>query len=47
MKEFLQRHSASVTGALSGLDRILFRGTHRLLATARGLMNFLWETKFF
>jgi hypothetical protein len=43
MKEFLHRHCASVTGALSGLDRVLFRGTHRLLATAKGLMNFLWN----
>jgi len=30
-------------GSLSGFDRMLFRGTQRMLATARGLMNYLWS----
>lgn len=42
MKEFVQRHCASVIGTLSGFDRLLFRGTQRMLATARGMMNYLW-----
>lgn len=42
MNEFVQRHAASVIGVLSGFDRLLFRGTFRLLANARGLMNYLW-----
>lgn len=37
MNGFLQRHAASVTGMLSGFDRIRFRGTIRLLANASGL----------
>ena len=42
MKAFVQRHCASVIGTLSGFDRLLFRGTQRMLATARGMMNYLW-----
>jgi hypothetical protein len=42
MKEFVQRHCASVIGTLSGFDRLLFRGTQRMLATVRGMMNYLW-----
>lgn len=37
MNGFLQRHAGSVTGMLSGFDRIRFRGTIRLLANASGL----------
>jgi hypothetical protein len=43
MKAFVQRHCASVIGILNGFDRVLFRGTHRLLATAKGMMNYLWD----
>lgn len=43
MHEFVQRHAKDVMGVLSGFDRLLFRGTQRLLATARGLMNYLWS----
>ena len=45
MKAFVQRHCASVIGVLSGFDRVLCRGTHRLVATARGMMNYLWDRK--
>jgi hypothetical protein len=45
MMEFVQRHRSSVTGVLSGFDRLLFRGTHRILATAKGMMNFLWSKR--
>ena len=44
MNHFLQRHASSVTGMLSGFDRIRFRGTIRLLANESGLgavMSFL------
>ena len=37
MERFIQRHRASVTGVLSGFDRIRFRGTLRLIANDRGL----------
>src|SRR6266702_4243545 len=41
MQSFLQRHGSEVKGALSGLDRIRFRGTIRWLASLRGLASFL------
>ena len=41
MKEFVQRHASSVIGALSGFDRVLFRGTLRRLANAGGLGTYL------
>ena len=43
MQGFLQKYGHLVTGVLSGLDRVLFRGTQRMLATACGLMNYLWH----
>lgn len=45
MNGFVQRHAASVIGVLSGFDRLLFRGTLRMLATAKGLMGYLWSTQ--
>ena len=42
MDEFVQRFAGRVTGCLSGFDRVLFRGTHRLLAHVGGLMSCLW-----
>lgn len=41
MNTFLQRHGGSVTGVLSGLDRVRFRGTLRLVANAAGMGAFL------
>lgn len=34
MKEFIEKHSERILGALSGLDRVRFRGTFRHLAVA-------------
>jgi hypothetical protein len=45
MNGFVQRHASSVIGVLSGFDRLLFRGTLRMLATAKGLMGYLWSTQ--
>lgn len=45
MQSFLQRHAGKVIGSLSGFDRMLFRGTQRMLATACGLMNYLWSVQ--
>ena len=42
MNEFVQRFAGSVTGCLSGFDRVLFRGTYRRLAHVGGLMSCLW-----
>lgn len=41
MNGFLQRHAGSVTGMLSGFDRVRFRGTVRLLANAGGVLALL------
>jgi hypothetical protein len=41
MLKFLQRFSSQVIGVLSGLDRIRFRGTKRLLSTAGGMFHYL------
>lgn len=44
MNQFLQQHAASVTGAISGWDRLRFRGTLRMLANVTGLSRFLGYT---
>jgi hypothetical protein len=44
MNEFVQRNASSVIGALSGFDRLLFRGTLRRIANAAGLSSFLSYT---
>lgn len=41
MNSFLQRHLSSVTGMLSGFDRIRLRGTFRMLAHQGGFASFL------
>ena len=41
MNTFLQRHAGSVTGMLSGFDRVRFRGTVRILSNASGLLAVL------
>jgi hypothetical protein len=37
MNTFIQRHRKAVTGVISGWDRLLFRGTMRLLSYVDGL----------
>lgn len=44
MDQFLQQHAKSVTGAVSGWDRLRFRGTLRMLANVTGLGRFLSYT---
>ena len=41
MKSFLARYQERILGALSGLDRIMFRGTLRQLSHTAGLDSFL------
>ena len=43
MGPFIQRHEDNVTGVLSGLDRLVLRGTLRTLSYTAGMMNFLYE----
>jgi hypothetical protein len=41
MIEFVRQHAASVTGVISGFDRLRFRGTWRLGSSVRGLGRFM------
>lgn len=41
MKSFLQKHESRVTGAISGFDRLVFRGTIRQLAHLDGMHSYL------
>jgi hypothetical protein len=41
VNDFVQRYGRVVIGTLSGFDRVLFRGTHRMLANVAGLMAYL------
>jgi hypothetical protein len=43
MKSFIQRFGHQILGTLHGFDRIRFRGTRRLVANVRGMMNYLWH----
>ena len=45
MNSFVHRHESKVIGMLSGFDRLLFRGTLRLLASANGLFGCLWALR--
>lgn len=44
MNAFVQQHRDSVTGVLSGWDRLRFRGTLRMLANVEGLFKFFCYT---
>ena len=41
MLQFIEKHAGHVIGVLSGFDRLVFRGTLRMLAHRGGLMNYL------
>ncbi len=41
MKTFLQKHAASVTGILSGFDRLVFRGSLREISYVNGMRRYL------
>jgi hypothetical protein len=43
MLSFVRRFADQILGVLHGFDRLRFRGTKRLLATANGLWNFLLQ----
>jgi hypothetical protein len=42
MKEFIAKHRTVVAGVLSGFDRLVFRGTLRLISFPKGMMGYLW-----
>lgn len=41
MNQFIQKYEGKVTGTLSGWDRIVFRGTLRMLSFVEGMMGYL------
>ena len=41
MRQFIQKHEEKITGTLSGWDRIVFRGTLRMLCFVDGMMGYL------
>lgn len=45
MQAFLQKHSDKVIGVLSGFDRLLFRGTIRMLSAPQGMRSYLWHRR--
>jgi hypothetical protein len=45
VEQFLSKHSGAVTGSLSGFDRLVFRGTLRMLAHSGGMMSYLWAVR--
>jgi len=45
VEKFVSRHADAVIGTLCGFDRLVFRGTLRLLAHRGGMMNYLGSVK--
>ena len=43
MEQFIEKHGSSVSGILSGWDRLVFRGHLRILSTIGGMMSYLWR----
>ena len=41
MSQFIQKYEEKITGTLSGWDRIVFRGTLRMLCFADGMTGYL------
>jgi hypothetical protein len=45
MKSFLEKHAQNIIGVLSGWDRIVFRGTLRLVANLAGMYSYLAQRR--
>lgn len=45
MKEFMTKYQIDVQGAISGWDRLLFRGTQRWLSNAKGMSTYLGKRR--
>ena len=45
MDQFVSKHAKDVIGTLSGFDRLVFRGTLRILAHRGGMMAYLWAAR--
>jgi hypothetical protein len=45
VEEFVSKHADAVIGVLSGFDRLVFRGTLRMLAHRSGMLAYLWAVR--
>jgi hypothetical protein len=45
VEAFLSKHANAVIGVLSGFDRLVFRGTLRMLAHRSGMAAYLWAAR--
>jgi hypothetical protein len=45
VEEFVSKHADAVIGVLSGFDRLVFRGTLRMLAHRSGVLAYLWAVR--
>jgi len=45
VEQFLSKHTGAVIGVLSGFDRLVFRGTLRMLAHRAGMVAYLWAAR--
>jgi len=45
VEQFVSKHAGAVIGTLSGFDRLVFRGTLRMLAHRSGLLGYLWAAR--
>lgn len=43
MKNFITKHGANVNGVLNGFDRVLFKGSYKMLCMVQGMMAYLWQ----
>ena len=43
MQRFLDRHAERILGVLCGFDRVLFRGSLRMICHLGGMNKFLWQ----
>ena len=45
MEQFVSKHAGAVIGVLSGFDRLVLRGTLRMLAHRAGMVAYLWAAR--
>ena len=43
MQHFIAKYGDRINGVLSGLDRLVFRGSLRAISYVRGMMGYLWK----
>ena len=43
MEDFTKKYEKKIVGILTGFDRVVFRGTLRMLSFKMGMLNFLYS----